>query len=109
MARTIANNEHRQFNNPPTLVPLFDIALPDQPLYYTPNHAEIIIDGKDYTPFPVILDEIRDDGKGEIATVQLSCANIDGVLGSYIKQYGNVDGQAIIFKLYSCENNQGRL
>lgn len=105
MAKMIPDNDHRGFNQPSVWVPLFEIQLDAQTLYYTPNPEEIIADGNTYTPFPVMLDEIRDDGKGEIATVQLIISNIDGVLGSYLKQSGSVDGQSVIFKIYSAEKN----
>lgn len=100
MAKTIPENDHRNFNRPSTWVPLFDILI-DPPLYYTPNHEEIVADGHAYQPFPVILDEVRDDGKGEVSSVQLVCSNIDGVLGTRLKQAGSIDGEGIRFKIWS--------
>jgi len=105
MARIIPDNDHRNFNKPSIWVPLFEITLDTQTLYYTPNQEEIVADGHTYVPFPVMLDEIRDDGKGEICTVQLTISNIDGILGGYIKQSGSVDGQSIVFKQYSVEKD----
>lgn len=105
MARIIPDDDHRNFNSPSVWVPLFEITLDTQTLYYTPNHEEIVVDGNTYAPFPVMLDEIRDDGKGEICTVQLTVSNIDGVLGTYLKQSGSVDGQSIVFKQYSVEKD----
>jgi len=101
--RTIPGNEHRQFNDPSVWIPLFEITLGEDTYYYTPNPETVTVDGNDYRPFPVVLEELSEDGKGEIATVRLVCGNIDGLLSTKLKQTRNVDGQLVTFKIYSVQ------
>lgn len=105
--RTIPFNDHREFNNPSTWVPLFDVQLaPGDVQYLTPSPDAITADGHEYQSFPMMLEELRDDGKGEIATVRLIVSNVEGLLGTKIKQATTaIDGQPIIFKIFSVEKN----
>ncbi len=101
---TVPFNDHRKFNDPSTWVPLFDITLsPDDVQYLTPCPDGITADGHDYRPYPVMIDELRDDGKGEVATVHMTVSNITGVLGTKIKQNPAIDGKPIVFKVWSVE------
>jgi len=102
--KTITGNDHRQFNAPSIWIALFDITIGDNTYYYTPNLEAITADGHNYEPFPVMLDELTSDGKGEIATVRLICGNIAGLLSTAIKDSSrNVDGEIITFKVYSVD------
>ena len=105
--RTIPFNDHREFNNPSTWVPLFDVQLaPGDVQYLTPSPEVITADGHEYQSFPLMLEELRDDGKGEIATVRLIVSNVEGLLGTKIKQATTaIDGQPITFKIFSIEQN----
>jgi phage-related protein len=100
--RAILDNDHRSFQAPSTWVPLFEIPL-TPPLYLTPNSTSVVVDGNTYIPFPIMLDEIRSDGKGEIATVNLVCSNIEGTLSTALKTTGSIDGTSVTFKVYSVE------
>lgn len=101
--RTIPNNDHRQFNDPSIWIPLFEISLGEDTYYYTPNPEPVFADGNEYVPFPVILEEVTEDGKGEISTVRLVCSNVEGMLSTKLKQVRNVDGQLVTFKVYSVQ------
>ena len=104
MARIIPYNDHREFNNPSSWVPLFDVQLaPGDVQYLTPSSDAITADGHDYQSFPVMIEELNDDGKGEISTVRMIVSNVEGLLGTKIKQSSGVDGQPIIFKVWSIE------
>ena len=70
-------NEHRNFNNPPIWIPLFEITVAGETFYLTPNFDTITVDGHDYTPFPITLDELVEDGQGEVSTVKLALSTID--------------------------------
>lgn len=105
--RQIPANDHREFNDPSTWVPLFDVQLaPGDVQYLTPCPEPITVDGHEYQPFPVMIEELRDDGKGEIATVRMIVSNVEGLLGTKIKQATTpIDGQPITFKVFSHEQN----
>lgn len=99
-------NDHRSFNEASTWVPLFEVTLaPDDVLYLTPCPTPVVVDGNTYQPYPVMIDELRDDGKGEISTVSMTVSNIAGALGTKIKQNPGVDGQPITFKVFSVEQD----
>jgi phage-related protein len=87
-------------------VPLFDITLAAGDVQYlTPCPTAIDADGHTYQSFPVMLEELRDDGKGEIATVRLTVSNVEGLLGTKIKQSTTpIDGQPLVFKIWSVEH-----
>lgn len=101
--RSILSNDHRSFQSPSVWVPLFEVALDDQTLYLTPSSTALTADGHEYQPFPIMLEEIRDDGKGDVNTINLTCSDIEGTLGTKIKQIGSLDGYSLIFKIYSVE------
>jgi phage-related protein len=105
--RSIPLNDHRNFNEASTWVPLFEITLaPGDVQYLTPCPTPVTVDGHTYQPFPIMLEELRDDGKGEIATVRLVVSNVEGLLGTRIKQSSSgLDGQPIAFKIYSVEQD----
>ncbi len=101
---SIPGNDHRSFHTPSVWVPLFDVRISDSVVFYlTPSPDPITADGHDYIPFPVMLDELRDDGKGEIATVHLTVSNVSGALSDAIKNNPAVDGQPITFKVWSVQ------
>jgi phage-related protein len=101
---TIPMNDHRSFNTPSTWIPLFDVQTsPGNVLYLTPSPTAVTADGHTYEPFPVMIDELRDDGKGEVATVKMTVSNITGTLGTLIKNNASIDGQPITFKVWSVE------
>lgn len=96
---TIPGNDHRSFNTPSIWIPLFDVqTAPGTVHYLTPSPEAITADGHDYTPSPIMIDELRDDGKGEVATVTMTVSNIFGTLSTAIKQNPAIDGQPITFK-----------
>lgn len=97
--RTIPDNDHRNFNAPSTWIPLFAITIGTTTYYYTPNPEAITVDGQTYTPFPVMLNEIREDGKGEISTVELTVANIGGALATAVKEADGIDGTTVVFSV----------
>lgn len=100
----IPGNDHRSFNNPSVWIPLFDVQLAvDDVHYLTPSPEVVTADGHDYQTFPIMLDELRDDGKGEVSTVNLTVSNITGTLGTKIKQNPGIDGQPVVFKVWSVE------
>ena len=100
----IPGNDHRSFNIPSIWIPLFDVqTAPGNVLYLTPSPEAVTADGHDYQPFPVMIDELRDDGKGEVATVELTVSNITGTLGTTIKTNPAIDGQPVTFKVWSVE------
>jgi len=101
--RDIPGDDHRSFQDPSTWVPLFEIDIETEILYLTPSPTSMTVDGHTYNPFPVMLEELRDDGKGEISTVQLVCSDIEGTLSTAIKESGSIDGNNITFKIYSVE------
>jgi phage-related protein len=101
MSRNIPGNDHRNFNNPPMWAALFDIALPTETFHYTVVNDVITVDGIRYTPFPMYLEEITEDGKGEVANIKLIVSNIGGVLSDQIKRSNQVEGSQITFKIYS--------
>lgn len=106
MPTIIPFNDHREFNNPSTWIPLFDIQLaPGDVQYLTPSMDPFTVDGHVYQSFPVMIEELRDDGKGEIATIRMVISNIEGLLGTKIKQNNRVDGQPITFKVWSVEQS----
>ncbi len=106
MARTIPDNEHLEFNDSSEWAPLFEIALADQTHYVTPNHEAIDADGNTYSPFPVYLEEISEDGGGEVQTVRLVVSGINNVLSTQIKQADGIDGHEVVYKVYSCRRAQ---
>jgi len=100
----IPNNDHRNFNEASTWVPLFDVTLaPGDVHHLTPCPTPVVADGNTYQSFPVTVEELRDDGKGEVATVSMTVSNIAGVLGTKIKENPGIDGQPITFKIWSVE------
>lgn len=101
MPRSIPNQDHLKFGDPSTWIPLFDILIDPDPLYLTPNRDAIYTDNHTYLQFPIILDEVQQDGKGEVSTVTLTASFIDGVLPQKIKDGLDVEGVPIIFKVYS--------
>lgn len=101
--RIIPENDHRTFQNPSTWVPLFEIDTGTETLYLTPSPTSVTVDSNEYLPFPVMLEELRDDGKGEISTVQLVCSDIEGTLSTAIKASGSIDGNNVTFRIYSVE------
>ena len=101
---TIPGNDHRTFNNPSVWIPLFDVqTAPGTVHYLTPSPEVITADGHEYTPSPIMIDELRDDGKGEVSTVTMTVSNIFGALSTAIKQNPAIDGQPITFKVWSVE------
>ena len=95
-------NEHRNFNNPPIWIPLFEITVAGETFYLTPNFDTITVDGHDYTPFPITLDELVEDGQGEVSTVKLALSTIDNTLSTAIKRAtSSIEGQPVLFKQYS--------
>ncbi|OHD22467.1 MAG: hypothetical protein A2Y38_25025 [Spirochaetes bacterium GWB1_59_5] len=102
----IPYNDHRSFNEASTWVPLFEVTLaPGDVRYLTPCPTPVTVDGHTYEPYPVMIDELRDDGKGEISTVNMTVSNITGALGTSIKQNPGIDGQPITFKVFSVEQD----
>lgn len=100
----IPDNDHRSFNEPSTWVPLFEVQLAEGDVHYlTPSPDPVTADGHEYQPFPVMIDDLRDDGKGEIATIGMTISNIAGALGTTIKQNPGIDGQPVTFKIWSVE------
>jgi phage-related protein len=100
----IPGNDHRTFNNPSVWIPLFEIQLAVGEIYYlTPCPEVITADYHDYQPFPIMIEELRDDGKGEVATVSMTVSNITGALGSAIKNNPGIDSQPVTFKVWSVE------
>jgi phage-related protein len=106
MPRIVPFNDHREFNEPSTWIPLFEIVLPDETHYLTPNPEEVAADGHTYLPFPIMLNEVREDSSGTISTVQLTCSNIGGTLGTKLKQFNYaIDGYGVTFKQYSVQRD----
>lgn len=104
MSKDIINNDHRTFNNPSIWIPLFDVQFTEGEVYHlTPSPEAITADGHEYQPFPVMIEEFTDDGKGEIATINMTVSNITGTLGTRIKQNPGIDGQPITFKVWSVQ------
>lgn len=103
--RTIPGNDHRSFQTPSTWVALFQIDIGTEILYLTPNHTTFTADGQEYQPFPIMLEEITDDGKGDINTVQLVCSDIEGTLSTAIKRSGSIDGNGVVFRVFSVEED----
>lgn len=100
----IPGNDHRSFNTPSVWLPLFDVQVAVGTVYYlTPSPEAITVDGHEYQPFPVMLEELRNDGKGEVATVRMVVSNISGALGAAIRANPAIDGQPITFKIWSVE------
>ena len=106
MPSIIPANDHRSFNTPSTWIPLFDVQVAPGTVYHlTPSSAAVTADGHEYKPFPVMIDELRDDGKGEVATVTMTVSNITGTLGAAIKQNPAIDGQPVTFKVWSVDQS----
>jgi phage-related protein len=98
----IPGNDHRSFSEPPIWLPLFDVQLaPGDVRYLTPSPEAVTADGHEYQPFPIMIQELTDDGKGEITTVQMVVSNIAGTLGSAIKATPGIDSQPVVFKIWS--------
>lgn len=103
--RVIPFNDHRNFNSASTWVPLFEIQVAPGDVYYlTPCPDSIEADGHAYQPFPVYIEDLEDNGKGTISTIRMLVSNIDGLLGTKIKQTTTpIDGQPVTFKVWSVE------
>lgn len=100
----IPGNDHRKFNAPSIWIPLFDVqTAPGTVHHLTPSPDVVTADGHEYQPFPVMIEELRDDGRGEVATVQMVVSNIAGALSTAIRQGQAVDGQPVTFKIWSVE------
>jgi phage-related protein len=99
----IPNNDHRSYQNPSTWIPLFEIDTGDEIQYLTPGNVSQVVEGVTYKPFPIMMDEISQDDKGTMNTVKLVCSDIEGVIGTGLKRTGSIDGNDVIFKVYSIE------
>lgn len=99
----IPDLDHREFANPSTWIPLFEIDISPQYFRFTPNPVEVVIGDNTYKPFPVQINEIRDDGKGEVAEVTLTVSNVAGLVSTAIRNAGYIDGNDIVFSIYSVE------
>lgn len=103
MARTVASNDHLKFNNPSIWIPLFEVEIDSTTYYMTPNPTSITYSGNSYTSFPMVLEEISDDGKGEITSARLICSDIEGIFATTLKASGSIDGNPLKFLVYSVD------
>jgi lambda family phage minor tail protein L len=101
--KTIPDNDHRNFASPSVWVGLFALTIGATTYYLTANPGAITVDGHTYSPFPIYLDEIREDGKGEVSSVRLTVSNIEGALSTAIRTSRNVDGATVVFSVYSVD------
>lgn len=99
----IPGNDHRSFQNPSTWIPLFDLDVGSEILYLTPNITDYTVNGQLYKKFPVMMEDLQQDDKGTVSTVRLVCSSIEGVLSTALKTSGSIDGNSVIFKVYSVE------
>lgn len=66
---------------------LLQVHLPDGTvLYLVPNPVAISFDGQSYQPFPCKVETVKTDGRGGLADVQVSVANVDRTIGAYVEQ-----------------------
>ncbi len=101
MARTVPDNDHLNFNDPSVWVPLFDITLTDEAYHYTPNPSPLTVDGVTYEPFPILLEGLDEDAKGNVATVRLLVSNVEGLLPDSLKTSREVEGCEVVYRSYS--------
>lgn len=99
--RSIPNQDHRLFGTPSVWVACFEITLGGSTYRYTSNVESVVVDGYTYTPFPVELADISEDGQGDISSVKLICSNISDTLSTAIRTSKDVDGQPVVYKLVS--------
>lgn len=104
MSRIIPDNEHREFNNAPTWVALFEFTINNTTYYYTPNIEEVTCEGNTYEPFPILLEDIDTNSNGDINNIKLTISNIEGVISTALKTSGSIDGEFIVFKVFSTES-----
>jgi hypothetical protein len=99
----IPENDHRNFQKSSTWIPLFEVDNGDTILYLTPGSVAQTVDGHKYTPFPIIMEELSQNDKGNIGTVKLVASDIEEVMATSLKTTGSIDGNDVVFKIYSIE------
>ena len=99
----IPENDHRSFQTPSTWIPLFEVDTGGSILYLTPGSVSQTVDGHEYLPFPIMMDEMSQNDQGEVKNVKLICSDIEGTLVTTLKQTGSIDGNDVVFKIYSVE------
>ena len=97
--KTILNNDHLNYNHVHTWIPLFEVDIITEILYYTPNLEAIATYGHVYIPFPCELDTLSEVSTGEIPSAKSVWSDITGTLISKLKTSGSIDGQPINYRL----------
>ena len=78
---------------------LLEIALPNSTtIYLTSNNEKVTWRGRDWLPFPFEIDDIEENTKGGVQSLNLEVSNVSRTLQYYVEQSGGATG--IIVKLY---------
>ncbi len=59
------------------------------------NFQPIVFDGITYTPFPILLENVDTDGKGQLGRPKLTVSNIQGFVSALLLSGGPLDGATI--------------
>lgn len=79
----VATNTLRQ---PGIWVKLFEVTIDEATtLYYTDGKETILYNNKNYVPYPISVSNIEETSKPEMKTFEVSVANVDRQLSSYLE------------------------
>lgn len=59
------------------------------------NYQPITFNGVQYTPFPILIENVDSDGKGSLPRPKLTVSNINGFVSNLLLQYTNLEGATV--------------
>ena len=75
---------------------------PTEPIYLVRNRDKITWNGAEWIPFPFDMDDINDDGQGEIQSLTVKVSNVTRVIQGYIEELsGGVDATVTVLVVNS--------
>lgn len=93
---TFKNEKNKQTNKP---IYLFEINYSGSNwVYYTDYSQNVVYDGTTYTKFPIKLDFIGENLKGEIEQIVVTAANPNRIFETYLEDYDGLKGSQINIK-----------
>lgn len=84
---TFISEKNKQENQPVRIYEIYDYDGEDSNLYFAEWDSDITFDSQVYTKFPITIEAIGENGKGEIDTVRLTVENVSRTIQGYLETY----------------------
>lgn len=91
MARSTSSNfkseKNAETNSPIHLYTLYDYDGAGSNLYLAEDDSDVTFDSQVYTAFPITYEQISEQSKGQIDSVEVRVSNVNRVIQTYLEQY----------------------